>query len=374
VYGTGKFARLRPYIAKLPFGVAMLFFAAQPGLSQSATTPSPSCAVILARMDELNRPTIKELSLQSNEFIEINPRNGEGAYLGKFVTQNDPDHSIIIRLGQGTNGYLDDAIVPNTQITPLVSGSRERALQRLKVFEDVQLSFTKGEVVRFRDAHGEMQTGKFAGKGWKTFKLDTNRGRISLARDQIFKNSPPSYSARPTLLGPGGLVPSRPSGILKDALDGNARLTSLPSYQALDDVQKVKVIMEYNQKILPYVAGSSKAENGVSNLNTIDDFICAGAGVCRHKSPVLTSMLRESGFEAATMSLTHSDGTGHVWVEVQLPVDGKLQTFVADPNTAEGSIYLKPLEEVRKLAIEDPASNEARYHAHPDKRPYRSQN
>jgi hypothetical protein len=189
-----------------------------------------------------------------------------------------------------------------------------------------------------------------------------------LPANQIFKKSPrgnplPMYSdhvGRYLTYGKGVLNIDQKSGVLRDFLDGAARISSAADYLKSDSKRQLFILQEYLLKILPFQMGANVAES--AGIRDYHQLLCLGGGVCRHQADLLAQIYAEAGFRSRFASVRPTGSSpAHIWLELDVQEGYQSKTYIADP--ALGT--LKSLEEAIEQAKRDPESPDATRWANP---------
>jgi hypothetical protein len=253
-------------------------------------------------------------------------------------------------------------LVPLSNVRALGVGTFENLMTHLEKLSALRFVFKKGESVRYRGEDGLLGTGRFDGlvRARAQARVATDDGRsIVVPRAAVFKAAPgsehpysPDYHTY--------VLPMRlgvPGQALRAFLDGAARIESHPGFAALSQREKLFVLVQYVQTLVPW---SSAGMNLETNARTFDEVVCAGAGVCRHLGILLGLVLNEAGIRHSvvmvhpqSLDAAGNSKPGHLWTEVQFADDdGQTKGFVLDPSQMD--LQLDDVQTLSELAAQKP--------------------
>jgi hypothetical protein len=217
--------------------------------------------------------------------------------------------------------------------------------------KEIKFELSLGERVRFRGSDGTMQMGLL-----ESF-IDAKQARVRTAngmnvhvdRSQVFRTvsfelpRTPRTDGRNYFLeykGPRFTL-DRPTGLVRDFLDGAARISSAQDFMGKSALQKLETLQAYLLTFVKYENWAANAE--IMGPKNYHELICTGGGVCRHQVDLLASIYSEAGLRVRRISnrAYSRPEDSHTWLEVDMIERGKMITFVVDPANQ----VVKPLEE-----------------------------
>jgi hypothetical protein len=291
-------------------------------------------------------------------------------YIGRFVGMEDGANYVVEIKGAG--GVDANVRVPKEQVYALPAGTVKAARQSMHRLPVIQLSFQPGEGVRFRNKWGLIEMGAVIALRDGVMKIMTMAGEISISPKNVFKPSGPKIPVTPHYKAywteGQWKSPAGPTGLFAEFLNGGAALTSHPDFAQAAPAEKIEVLMRYVWHNIPWTAAAKQAED--AGLRAFEDLLCAGAGVCKHNSTLLATILSEAGYFTRLVSYVppgkegETERRGHAWLEVDMPSDqGEVETYVVDPSGVSG--FIKPIREVEKIAQTNPDSNANKWYMQP---------
>ena len=254
-------------------------------------------------------------------------------------------------------------------------GSGKTLRSVLATLDEVRPSFAPDEPIRYRDRAGLMRAGNFVGQRGDEVFIERSGGRFSIVGDEIYRSwgpAPPRSIRVETsdyfINNSPHINLERPRKFLRDVLNAAARLSSAPAFENLAFAHQLETLVAFQERLLPWRQAASTVES--TGLDNFSDILCAGAGVCRHGTPLMAAILSEAGLsvriyirtaQADEIARRNLEYGGHTWLEVDAP-DGR--TFVIDPSAG----VAKTMDDVSRDAALDPKSSDAVWWSHPDRR------
>lgn len=286
-------------------------------------------------------------------------------FMATFEKFEDSTHSIVRFRTRNWSGEGITLRVPNRWIKLMRTGTNPTLMARLKLLRQFSPTFEDGEPVRYRARDHQIREGIYGetvkpGRQYTIYKkVNSERGftpsfEVSW-NDMIFDFWNPSMNA---------------------ILDAAAKLESRPEFLALSPVDQVAALTLFVEKNMPWQACANVTgqQHGPDHFS---ELLVAGAGVCRHNSILLGTILTEAGFRVRSVVHTYpvtpvrEDGLqtqGHAWLEVDVPSPAadSFVTHILDPSSSHprlgGTFTVMPLWDVEKIAAKNPNSMCARWY------------
>ncbi len=307
--------------------------------------------------------TVAKFEISGRDGESMTFEDGFAQYLGKFKGYGPGDKYLIEIQARGNDINSLVLEVPSGQVHGLAGGTDAKVRDNLKTVLNLKFSFKTGEVVRFRNSAGFMQSGTFLRDRRGAIEVRTSAGQsLIVSEEHVFKHvggtpRTPIYNADWIN---AKFAASDP--LVARFLNGAAKVTSHPDFAKLAPQEKIKLVLDYTQRNVPYKKAAVNAEN--AGLTSFNDLVCAGLAVCRHNSPLLATALAEAGYSVRLVQfLKKQESKGHVWLEVDLPTEsGKPETYVVDPSNGQ---FIEPIWKVQKAVREQPTSFEAQWYTQP---------
>ncbi|MBI4425226.1 MAG: transglutaminase domain-containing protein [Elusimicrobia bacterium] len=253
-------------------------------------------------------------------------------YLGRFVGVADEEHYEVEVEAAGQ--FLPRTVLaPKTKVEGLISGTRKAASALIDRLPLPSLAFRPGERVRYRDAKGRMCEGGFRASAGGMSEVGTEAGaNASVPSGRLFKvvgDIPALTSFYDASWQPTRLNLRDP--LVAEFLDYAAKLTSHPDYLQVAPTERLKLIVSYVQRSIPWSEVAIRAEP--AGVETFAKLITAGVSVCRHNAYLLGVILSETGYATRLVKHLPPQSDGHAWLEVDMrQPGGSLQTYVVDPS------------------------------------------
>jgi hypothetical protein len=257
-----------------------------------------------------------------------------------------------------------DLIVPKDNIWGLHGGSIGVANKRFSILKDADFSFAPYEMVRYRDKKAVMRLGSFLRVNGPSIQIEVAPGkREFFPRAKVFKQisdrAPSNPVFAPVFLD--RVKPIDPSDeITREFLDAGARISSLPDFSKKTPLDQLNVLAQFVARSLNWTVVAKRIEE--YGLRSFNDILLAGEGVCRHNAILLAALLSEAGINARVVNHYFKDeDLGHAWVEADIEVNGKGETFVLDASVNKG--FAIPMWRVKQVSAEYPKSFVAKWWA-----------
>ncbi|MDB5038740.1 MAG: hypothetical protein JWQ35_2268 [Bacteriovoracaceae bacterium] len=242
---------------------------------------------------------------------------------------------------------VESAIAPEN-IRGLQIGSTEKFEEVLKIFNNAQLKFKTGEVVRVRNPQGFIFLGKISKKlRGNRFEISVKTAegekKIERSAEELSKFKDGDYYPMTVTWIPQSASESKwqPGGDLQKVLNAAARFTSTDEFVQASAREKLDLLVSFVRVFMgPHMVAAESDKFGFPNIDTL---FAPGMGCCRHKTQLLAMIMGELGYKIE-VAVKHVEGLGgHTW----LIVDTEGKRFVLDARD-EAGVFER--EEVYDLA------------------------
>lgn len=297
------------------------------------------------------------VKVESNPDTNFRFSGTSSSYIGKFIRVYNSEHFVIEVQAVKQGVPPSNVIVPKDRVYGLKSGTLSNFKSGVKSLLTIEFDFAVNETVRFRNKEGYIEVGSVRKIGSNKIQIQTKVGLVTIFKRDVFKyveGEPhtPVYNADWIQAEFG-----KPKGSLRMFLSGAAKISSLQDYQQMLPSEKIATLMKYLKSNIEWTKGALEAENaGLGNFKKI---ICSGAGVCRHLAVLMSVILSEAGFSTKVVMYYEEGKNGHAWLEVDVVNSRTNTTFVVDPTNGH---FIQPYWQVRKTAVQNPSSNEAKWY------------
>lgn len=280
-------------------------------------------------------------------------------YIGKFVGIYDANN-YVIEVKSMHHHVMAQIIVPKKQTFGLTNGTALKFENAVQGLLKMNIPFKPYERVRYRANNGKIYLGSFLRTNGIDIKLINDAGQFIYASPESvskYLGGEPytaSYNADWIIA-----IFRTQDPLVKKLLDGALKLSSMKDFIEQTPENRILILMKYLKTNLTWTKGAISCENaGLSDFNEI---IASGAGVCRHLSPLLATILSELGYTPrVTKYKALGDQEGHAWLEVDIKLDdGNIKTFVVDPSNGD---YIKDFGQVIKIGRKNRNSSEFKFY------------
>lgn len=276
-------------------------------------------------------------------------------FVATFIKPYDKSNSVIsIKLNEIPHFF----IAPNS----LLNKSKTINDASKIVSRRINLSFTIGEHIRYRDADGLMYKGIITSQSPQFIKVSNGYKKRIIPQQNVFKST--SLDNVSTPLYKSDLLYTRlerPSGKLLQLLNSVAKITSTKQFLSLSHQDRFTYLLLYLNKNIKYHDAAIFTEQ--VGYNTLNKVLCSKVGVCRHLSVILGKMLQETGYDVKFTFLKASEGReGHAWLEVKTPEN---ETIIVDPSDPE--FYVKKFDDALEEAQRNSNNFESFYYTNPNR-------
>lgn len=279
------------------------------------------------------------------------PRQGQvsaGDYVEVETAQNVQTWGVVVRETSDGNFYDvwvgQQSVVqriPKSKVSNFRIGNEARLGKALQEILNEPTALDIHQSVKFRDSTGAIQPGKVKNLSDDQVQIEYAQGVLTLNRKEVF----PAVSGKPPkrLVSEAGIDSEEllQDPLVRDFFNSAAKMSSRPEFGAMAEVDQVKFLKGFLDEFVDSHYALAKSPLGDANMK---DILCMGAGVCRHKSPILARMLAEAGYDLRVIVNRPVFGTPHMWIE--LDFGNPVVTFVVDPTTGA----FKPLKDFQEAS------------------------